>query len=648
MQGKYEEISSRIRWEWAMRTRSHKPHATILLATSITAIVALAAAAFAAPTFAATAPASCAKLAKRIANGRATTSAVRDRQRNAFRHCLENYRRSTSKRRPPSAPSTPSDTAAPTVAWQEPSAGATLNGTLDESNCTATAADAVGVDRVVFKVDGTTLNTERVAPYNCLLDTTKVADGTHSLTATAFDAAGNSNSATISVKVSNKSSQPAPAPAPAPEPEPAPAPPPSSGDTAAPNVGWEEPAAGATVTGKLNESNCAAKASDAAGIDRVVFKVDGTTLNTERVAPYNCILDTTKVADGTHSLTATAFDAAGNSSDSTTSIKVANAVQPPVPAPEPEPAPAPPPSSSGGSLTIGIDGGYAGWSSTETTYRTQLNAAVTRHEWDPAQPVYAQDALVLKAASTVHTRIHALLGGNQLGDANHYREWVVAFIRRYGLGGSFWQEHPELDEARYAMRAFELGNEPYFGEMSASLYADTVRPTLEEVKRLGLPAEIVLPSRVYGTDTSWMDTLYQRIPNLNQLFYAFADHPYWYGHDPAAGTAAGPFGRISVLRKRMNEKGASSKPIFITEYGESTANCGSECVSEAVQAEHLSAMLNAAISRTEWKVEMVSVFQLLDRGTASTDRELQFGLLREDGTRKPAYPVVSELMQLYR
>ena len=527
MQGNYEEISSRIRWEWAMRTRSHKPHATILLATSITAIVALAAAAFAAPTFAATAPASCAKLAKRIANGRATTSAVRDRQRNAFRHCLENYRRSTSKRRPPSAPSTPSDTAAPTVAWQEPSAGATLNGTLDESNCTATAADAVGVDRVVFKVDG-------------------------------------------------------------------------------------------------------------------------TTLNTERVAPYNCILDTTKVADGTHSLTATAFDAAGNSSDSTTSIKVANAVQPPVPAPEPEPAPAPPPSSSGGSLTIGIDGGYAGWSSTETTYRTQLDAAFTRHEWNLSQPVDAQDALVLKAASTVHARIHALLGGNQLGDANHYREWVVAFIRRYGLGGSFWQEHPELDEARYAMRAFELGNEPYFGEMSASLYADTVRPTLEEVKRLGLPATIVLPSRVYGNDTSWMDTLYERIPDLNELFYAFADHPYWYGHDPAASGDGGPFERLDTLRRRMNEKGASSKPIFITEYGESTANCGSECVSEAVQAEHLSAMLNAAISRTEWKVEMVSVFQLLDRGTASTDRELQFGLLREDGTQKPSYAIVQSLMQQHR
>jgi Big-like domain-containing protein len=415
-------------------------------------------------------------------------------------------------------------------------------------------------------------------------------------------------------------------------------------DTTAPTVGWKTPAAGATLSGKLEGSACEAVASDDRGVDLVVMEVDGAALNTERSAPYNCYFDTTQVSDGSHTLTATAYDAAGNSRTAAVTVTVANAAAP-APAPEPAPAPSLPPS---GGLVIGIDGGYAGWSSTETAYRAQLGATVTRHEWDPADPVNAQDALVLKAAAQVHTRIHALLGANELGAATHYREWVVAFIRRYGLGGTFWDEHPELDEATYAIRTFELGNEPYFGGMSASLYADTVRPTLEAVKSLGLPGRIILPSRVYGTDTSWMDTLYARIPNLNSYFYAFADHPYWYGHDPAQVSAAGPFGRIDMLRKRMNEKGASDKPIFITEYGESTANCGSECVSEAVQAEHLSALLNAAITRTSWKVEMVSVFQLLDRGTNSTDRELQFGLLRQNGAQKPSYPIVRGLIQQYR
>jgi hypothetical protein len=414
-----------------------------------------------------------------------------------------------------------------------------------------------------------------------------------------------------------------------------------SSDVTAPTVAWQSPAAGATVKGTLEGSTCLMTAADDRGVSRIVISVDGNVLETEKYAPYECWLDTTKLADGSHTLAATAYDAAGNSRTATAAVTVSNAA---APAPAPEPAQAP----ASGSLVVGIDGGWGGWSSTETTYRAQLGAAVTRHEWDPTEPVTAQEALVLKAASQVKTRIHALLGGNVLGDPTRYREWVVAFIRRYGVGGSFWAEHPELDASRYAMTTFELGNEPYFGDMSASLYADTVRPTLEEVKRLGLPAKIVLPTRAYGSDTSWMDTLYLRIPNLNSYAYAFAEHPYWYGHDPAQVSAAGPFGRIHTTRRRMNEKGASDKPIYITEYGESTASCGSECVTEAVQAEHVKAMVNAAITRTEWKIEMVSVFQLLDRGTGSSNRELQFGLLRQNGTPKPSYSIVRERIQQYR
>ncbi|HET6998414.1 MAG TPA: hypothetical protein VFI03_07465 [Solirubrobacterales bacterium] len=300
-----------------------------------------------------------------------------------------------------------------------------------------------------------------------------------------------------------------------------------------------------------------------------------------------------------------------------------------------------------GNLLVGIDGGHGGWSDSEIAQRAELGAAVTRHEWDPSEPIDEQEDVVETAAGEIHTRIHPLLGGNDLGEPNHYREFVIAFIRRYGVGGSFWAAHPELD-ARLAMTTVELGNEPYFGEMSPEEYAATVGPVLEEIQRLQLPVQVVLPSRVYGKDTSWIDTLYARIPNLNSLFYAFADHPYWYGHDPAEVSAAGPFGRIETLRRRMNEKGANTKPIFITEYGESTASCGEECIPEEVQAQHLQQMIDAIVSRPDWGVKMLSVFQLVDRGTNSSDRELQFGLLREDGSAKPSYSIVRGAVQQYR
>jgi hypothetical protein len=299
-------------------------------------------------------------------------------------------------------------------------------------------------------------------------------------------------------------------------------------------------------------------------------------------------------------------------------------------------------------LAIGIDGGHSSWSSSEIDHRAELGAAVTRHEWDPSSPVEDQEDVVLEAATDIRTRIHALLGGNEIGDPIEYRDWVVEFVRYYGPGGTFWQEHPELDSSRYAITTIELGNEPYVGEMSAEEYADAIHPTLEAIDSLQLPVEVILAGYVFGDDTSWVDTLYERIPDLNSLIGAFALHPYWYGHDPADPGPAGPFARIETLRAAMDSHGADSMPIYITEYGQSTASCGEECVSEEDQAADLAAMIDAVTSNPDWKVEMLSVFQLLDRGTDSSERELQFGLLREDGTPKPAYEIVRAAMQRYR
>jgi hypothetical protein len=299
-------------------------------------------------------------------------------------------------------------------------------------------------------------------------------------------------------------------------------------------------------------------------------------------------------------------------------------------------------------LVIGIDGGHDDWWSDTIEARAELGAAVTRHEWDPDEPVSSRDELVLAAATEVRTRIHALLGGNDLGDPVHYRDWVLAFIGRYGPEGDFWDQHPQLDESRYAITTIELGNEPYFGEMTPTEYAATVRPTLERIAELRLPVKVILPSYIHGERTTWIDTLYEEIPNLNSLFHAFADHPYWYAHHPAEQGDNGPFERIDTLRARMSEHGAGDKPIYITEYGESTASCGGECVSEGEQAEHLKAMLDAVLSRDDWGVEMISVFQLHDWNTNSSDREEQFGLLRENGSPKPSYSIVRGAMQQYR
>jgi hypothetical protein len=65
------------------------------------------------------------------------------------------------------------------------------------------ASDNVGVTTVALAVDGLAPTTLTASPWTFRVDTTALANGTHTLTATASDAAGNSSSAQISVDVQN-------------------------------------------------------------------------------------------------------------------------------------------------------------------------------------------------------------------------------------------------------------------------------------------------------------------------------------------------------------------------------------------------------------------------------------------------------------
>lgn len=94
------------------------------------------------------------------------------------------------------------------------------------------------------------------------------------------------------------------------------------GDTTPPGVALTTPANGATVSGSVL---VAATASDETGVARVEFRVDGALQATLSSVPYEWTWNSSDVANGAHSVSATAFDAAGNSSSSSVSVTVSNA-----------------------------------------------------------------------------------------------------------------------------------------------------------------------------------------------------------------------------------------------------------------------------------------------------------------------------------
>jgi chitodextrinase len=103
-----------------------------------------------------------------------------------------------------SATTQTTDTTPPTISIASPAAGQTISGTITVS---ATASDNVGVVGVQFQRDGANLGVEvTTAPYVLFWDTTTVANGSHTLTAIARDAAGNTTSTPVIITVSNTNS----------------------------------------------------------------------------------------------------------------------------------------------------------------------------------------------------------------------------------------------------------------------------------------------------------------------------------------------------------------------------------------------------------------------------------------------------------
>lgn len=182
------------------------------------------------------------------------------------------------------------DTTPPTVAISAPSAGAVLSGQV---NVSASASDNVGVANVQLLLDGANLGALlSSAPYTVSWNTTSAANGAHTLSAVAKDSAGNSKTSTsVSVTVNN-----------------------TTPDTTPPTVAITAPPAGAALSGQVNVS---ASASDNVGVTSVQFLLDGTNLGAPKTAaPYTVGWNTVAAANGGHTLSATAKDAAGNAKTS--------------------------------------------------------------------------------------------------------------------------------------------------------------------------------------------------------------------------------------------------------------------------------------------------------------------------------------------
>jgi hypothetical protein len=174
------------------------------------------------------------------------------------------------------------DTSAPSVSITSPAAGAVVKGLVPID---VSASDNVSVSRVELAVNGATYATDTSGPYGFSWDSTKVPDGNVTLTAYAYDGAGNYASRSVALTVQN------------------------TVDNIAPNVSISSPIANAKVTGNVNIQ---ATASDNVRVASVKLYIDGQLKTTASSSSVSYKWNTKQGKSGVHTLRAEATDSSGN------------------------------------------------------------------------------------------------------------------------------------------------------------------------------------------------------------------------------------------------------------------------------------------------------------------------------------------------
>ena len=194
------------------------------------------------------------------------------------------------------------DTEAPSVAIVNPLEGATVNGLVPVD---IEAFDNIGISRAELWVNNTSVAVDTSPPFAFTWDSTGTQNGAANLTVYVFDATNNMGSSSINVAVDNST-------------------PPIVVDTEPPVVAITNPVAGnvsgtVTITVNASDNNSTANIVLAIYIDDVLKATGtgGTLSTTWNTRPKNL------KAGSTHTIKATATDAAGNMSAASVNVTIA-------------------------------------------------------------------------------------------------------------------------------------------------------------------------------------------------------------------------------------------------------------------------------------------------------------------------------------
>src|SRR5206468_7660058 len=102
------------------------------------------------------------------------------------------------------------------------------------------------------------------------------------------------------------------------------------------------------------------------------------------------------------------------------------------------------------------------------------------------------------------------------------------------------------------------------------------------------------------------------------------------------------FSRI-LQTTRVARRFHAAKPIWLTEYGWSTAPGTRQAVSERQQARYLVAATKLALRR--YRVARAFIYDYSRSSGVQGDLDDNYGMMRADGSYKPAWPAIVGLLR---
>jgi hypothetical protein len=224
-------------------------------------------------------------------------------------------------------------------------------------------------------------------------------------------------------------------------------------------------------------------------------------------------------------------------------------------------------------------------------------------------------------------------------------------VQRYGPGGKFWAEHPELPAT--PVRSWQIWNEPNTPNFWApapdpAAYADLLRTVAATIRAADPTAEVVsagLPESDRGVPlTTFLDAMYDA--GARGSFDTLAVHPY-------ASDAAGAMSILRAARAEADRRGDAGRPIWATEFGWATG--GPPVTISASEADHATLLKETVVlmqqARSALTLRGFIVFRWRDVALNAGQSDMwpfHAGLLRKDGSPKPALRAFTDAAAVWR